>query len=120
VVVVVEESHVERKSIHYFIDASPGEERIVDVFTVSPGKRFKLEKVSVFFPDETAFELEVAIFRALEQVKPTNGVYKGKGNTITDTTGVWFGTGEVVKLWYKNLNTTTARQGTALLEGFEV
>jgi len=117
---VVEEALVERRSIHYFISASPGEETTINVFTVSPGKRFKLEKVSVFFPTGTNFELEVAIFRGLEQVKPTNGVYKGNGNTITDTTGVWFGTGEDVKLWYKNLNTTTARQGTALLEGFEV
>jgi len=116
---VVEEKYVERKSIHYFISASAGEEKTIDVFTVSPVKKFKLEKVQIFFPLGTAFELEVAIFRGLEQIKPTNGVYKGNGNVFVDTTGVWFGTGETVKLWYKNLSTTDVRQATVLLEGFE-
>jgi len=116
---VVEAKYIARKSIHYFISASPGAEALVGVYKVSPGKRFKLERVQIFFEMGTAFELEVAIFRGLEQVKPTTGVYKGEGNVFVDVTGVWFGPGEEVKLWYKNLSTTDIRKATLLLEGFE-
>jgi len=110
---------VERKSIHYFISASAGEESKVAVYTTGIGKRFKLERVQIFWPLGTAFELEVAVFRGLEQIKPTNGVYKGDGNVFVDTTGVWFDSGEKVYVWYKNLSTTDIRQATLLLEGYE-
>jgi len=120
VIAVVEEVYKERKSIHYYIEASPGAEEKVTIFTVSPGKKFKLQRVHVFFPTGTNFELEVAIFRGEEKVKPTDGVYKGDGNVFPDLTAVWYGTGEKVILWFKNLSATDVRKGSVLLEGFEV
>jgi len=116
---MVEEKYVERKSAHLYISASPGVEEIIDAFTVSPGKKFKLERTFVFFPSGTAFELEVAVYRGHEKVKPTIGVYKGDGNSVEDKTAVWFGSGEPVKVWYKNLSTTDVRKCTVMLEGYE-
>jgi len=120
ILVGVEEVFIERKSIHYYISADPGEEKTVDVFTVSPGKKFKLEKVRVGFPSGTAFELEVSIFRGLEQVKPTDGVMRGDGMVLVDAVQVWFGAGESVKLHYKNVSPTATRKAVVIIEGYEV
>jgi len=110
---------VERKSIHYFISASPGEESFIEVYRVSAAKRFKLERVQIFFPLGTAFELEVAVYRGGEKIKPTDGTYRGDGNVMVDTTGVWFISDQTIRLWYKNLSDTDIRQATVLLEGYE-
>ena len=111
--------YVERKSIHYLIQASPDEEATYEVYTVSPGKKFKLERVQIFFPLGTAFELQVKVFRGLEQIKPTTGYYCGDGNVMVDVTGVWFGSGETIKLWWKNTSSSDNRFATVLLEGYE-
>jgi len=119
VVVVVEERYRERKSIAYFINALAGEENTVSVYKVSAGMKFYLERVTIYFQNGSAFELIVAIYRGLEQVKPTNGVYRADGGFVQDTTKVEFGSGEDVKVYYKNTNTTTARKALVLLEGYE-
>jgi len=118
-VVVGEEGFKERKSISKLILASPGEEKTIDAYRVSGGKRFKLERVQVFFPLGSYFELEVKILRGSEQVKPTDGSYRGDGNVVVDVTGVWFGSDEHIKIWYKNNSSTDNRAATVLLEGFE-
>jgi len=116
---VVKEEYKERKSIHVFIEAAIGEIKTKKIYTVSPGKKFKLERVRVFFDAGTNFELKVAIFRGLEQVKPTDGTYRGNNNTVIDTTAVWFGTGETIRVWWQNLSTTEVKRCTLLLEGYE-
>jgi len=117
---MAEEEYKERRSIHYYIEAAAGAEDRVTIWTVTAGRKFKLERVQIFFPVGTNFELEVAIYRSEEKVKPTDGVYKGDGNVFVDQTEIWFGTGEKIILWYKNLHATEVRKGSVLLEGFEV
>jgi hypothetical protein len=113
------EQHVERKSIAYYILAAPGEEKTVDVYKVSGGRKFVLERVQVAFPVGQFFELHVKIFRGLEQVKPTNGDYCGDGFVIADITKVEFGSGESVKVYYKNDSTTQYRECLVIIEGYE-
>ena len=116
---MVEERYRERKSIAYFINASAGEERIVSVYNVSDGRKFYLERVTIYFQNNCAFELLVSVFRGLEQVKPTSGIYRADGGFVQDTTKVEFGSGEDVKVFYKNTNATTPRRALVLLEGYE-
>lgn len=117
--VVVVEEFIERKSIGYLISASPGEEAEVKIYRVSAGKIFKCERVQIYFPLGTFFELQVVIKRGLEPIKPTKGVYQGDGNPVLDVTGVEFGSDEEIRLWYKNLSTTDIRKAFVLIEGFE-
>jgi len=113
------EQYVERKSIAYHILAAPGEEKTVDIYKVSEGRKFVLERVQIAFPAAQYFELRVKIMRGLEQVKPTTGSYCGDGFVVTDTTKVEFGSGENIKVYYKNGSTTQYRECFVLIEGYE-
>jgi len=119
VVVVVEQKYRERKSITYFVNAAANEERTVNIYRVSAGKKFFLERVTIYFQNACAFELLIAIFRGLEKVKPTDGFYRADSGFVQDITKVEFRSDEEVKVYYKNLNTTTARKALVLIEGYE-
>ncbi len=118
-VVGEEQAYRERRSAAYTIIASPNEENTIEIYKVSPAKKFKLERVQIAFPVGSAFELQIAVYRGLEKVKPTTGVYSGDGFVIADITGVEFYSGDSVKLWYKNLSSTDIKRAIVILEGYE-
>jgi hypothetical protein len=117
-VVVVVEQYRERKSISYHLLATPGETGEVVVYNVDPGFKFTIERVQVAFPVGQYFELHVKIMRGLEQIKPTSGDYSGDGFVIADVTKVELGSGEPIKVWYKNDSTTANREALIIIEGY--
>ena len=108
----------QRFSIPYHLVASGGATGFIDIYEVKAGMKFKTESVYVSFPNGTYHELEIAIFRGAERVAPSVGTYVGDGNVIEDEFFTDYSSGEKVRLYYKNNNSTQTRECFVIVRGF--
>jgi len=105
------------KTIFKKIVASPGEEDYIVAYTVQAAKRYKLNKVTVWFPIGTHDELELEIYKGIEKVLPSGDPYSGDGIVIVDEVEETFHSGSEIRILYKNLSDTEIRKAYILLKG---
>jgi len=109
---------VRRFSIVYKLTADPGASGEIVIYEVEPAYRFKTESVYIAFPAGTYGELEVAVYRGINQIAPSKGVYCGDNMVIEDEFVEDISSGERVILKYRNLNTTQVREAYIVVRGF--
>jgi hypothetical protein len=107
-----------RFSIAYRLVANPGATGDIVLYQVEQAARFKTESVYVSFPAGTYSELEVAIYRGIMQVAPSQGAYVGDNQVIEDEFIEDISSGERVILHYRNSNTTQVRECFVIVRGF--
>jgi len=106
----------ERVSIHYHLSVAPGDEGQTAIYRVPGGRRLKNITTNITFPVASDYELHVAFYRGIRKQLPTSGDYVGDSTRISDDTPAMWGTDEDIILWYKNDNTTTAKDADILIE----
>jgi len=106
----------ERVSIHYHLSVSAGAEGQIAIYRVPGGRRLKNITTSITFPAASDYELHIALYRGIRKQLPTSGDYVGDDTRISDDTPAMWGTDEDLILWYKNDNTTTAKDADILIE----
>jgi len=103
-------------SIPYHLSASAGAEGTVAIYRVPGGRRLRTRQVNITFPSASDYELHIAFYRGPRKLLPTERDYVGDDTRVTDDTPALWGTDEDVVLWYKNDNTTTAKDADILIE----
>jgi len=106
-----------RITVTYHLEAGAGAEGYETIYTIPKGRIFQLEKSEVDFPSGVAFELLLALNHGIHQVAPVEGKWRGDGFAVTDHTRYKWLSDEKVLLYYKNLNTTTARKAQVTISG---
>jgi len=101
------------------ITVDPASEAYQTIYTVSPGSRFRLERVKVYFPPGTASELQVKILQGWTSIAPTEGFFSGDSMEFSHEVHAEYGGESRVIAFLKNLNTASAKQCTITLEGEE-
>ena len=104
-------------SIPYHLVADPGAEDDVVLYTVEAARKFKTKSVYLFFPIGNYMELQVRIFRGMQQIAPYKNYYTGDGNVIEDEFIEDMSSGERVILHYKNTNSTQQREAFIIVRG---
>jgi len=90
------------------------------IYTVTAGKKLKLNKVEIWFPPGSESELRVTILHGVSRVVPEEGYVVGDGETFTFKTNVVYGSQEEVKALLTNTSTTASHMVQITLEGEEV
>jgi hypothetical protein len=101
------------------IVVDPGAETYVDLYTVNPGSRLRLEKVEIFFPSGTAGELLVKVFHGWIGLAPTDGHAQGDNVKHEYPVEAEYGSQSVIRAYLKNINTASARECVITLMGQE-
>jgi len=104
-------------SIPYHLTAGPGAEGFETIYTVLGGKRLKVTLVHIAFPIDTTGKLGVALYYGLRKVYPKDGLIRGDNMTWVDEVKLEWGSGDPVKLYYKNDDTATSKEAYVKLEG---
>jgi len=104
-------------SIPYHLTASAGDSGFKDIYTVPAFKRLRVRKVTIAFPSGTYGELDVALFYGVMKVFPENGYLTGDNMSFKKEVDLTWYSGENVRLYYNNRNTTEARECYVNLEG---
>ncbi|RLI15052.1 hypothetical protein DRO49_05685 [Candidatus Bathyarchaeota archaeon] len=89
------------------------------IYTVTAGKKLKLNKVKIWFPSGTNSELRVVILHGVERVVPEEGYLVGDGEEYSLPCQVEYGSQEEVKALLTNTSTTDSRTVQITLEGEE-
>ena len=98
----------------------PAGSRILDtVYTVTPGKRFRLEMAEIWFPPGTNNELRVVLLRGVSRIIPSEGYVVGDGETFTFKANVEYGSQEAVKALLINASATSPRMAQITITGVE-
>lgn len=103
--------------IFYHLEADAEADSTHTLYTTPKGWDFETEGISVAFPPESDFELEVSFYDGIRLVAPTQGVFVGKGMAFNTTRKVKFEEGSSIILKYKNNSTTTARHAVIEVVG---
>ena len=74
-------------------------------------------QVNVTFPAACDYKLEVALYRGIKKVLPTEGVYAGDDTRVVDETPAVWGSDEHVILYFKNTDTANDHDCDILIEG---
>ena len=104
-------------SKQYTVSANTTETEIV--YTVTPGKKLRLDLVKIWFPTGVNSELRVKILHGSMQVAPTEGYAVGDNIELEYKLEVEYGSEEYVKAWFQNVNSTESRDVQITLEGEE-
>jgi len=107
----------ERISIPYHLTAEAGAEGNVTIYTVPAARTLRSIEVSIAFPVGQYGELEISFYRGIMRVLPTQGAYTGDNMLFPTRAFAEWGTGESVKVHYKNTNSTEVREAYILVEG---
>ncbi|WP_448578892.1 hypothetical protein [Thermosphaera sp.] len=99
------------------IVAEPGSEGDVVMHVVEAARVFTLKQILVGFPAGQNFDLEISIFKGINKIAPSRGVYQGNGFVIMDLSDERFQSGERIIAHFKNNNTTNAQSCFILLTG---
>jgi len=89
------------------------------IYTVTPGQKFRLRTVKVWFPPGTNSELQVVILRGVEKVVPSDGYLVGDGQEFIYDVDLEYGSQEDVKAQLTNTSATASRSVQITLEGEE-
>jgi len=104
-------------SIAYTLTASAGSEGDVTLYRVEDARVLRLTDVRVNFPSGQAFQLQLSLYRGVQQVAPYQGVYAGNGGVMADSVDVVLQSGERLILHYKNTDTTNPQSAFILVGG---
>jgi hypothetical protein len=91
----------------------------VDLYTVPPGSRLKLQKIQIFFPAGTYDELRVKILQGWASLAPTDGYFTGDEVLIEKDVEAEYGSQSVVRAYVENLNLSYRRECVITLLGEE-
>jgi len=104
-------------SIPYHLTAAAGESGFKTLYTVLGGKRLHVTRATVAFPVGTYGELEVALYYGMLRVWPEDANLKGDNMSFEKDVDLWWGSGDPVRLYFKNANATEQRECYVNLEG---
>jgi len=104
-------------SKQYTVSANTTETQVA--YTVTPGKKLKLNLVKIWFPTGVNSELRVKILHGNMQIAPTEGYAVGDNIELEYRPEVEYGSEEYVKVWLQNTNSTESRDVQITLEGEE-
>jgi len=113
----MEEGRKEKYSVSYHLVASPGASGFATIHRVEPGKIFHITRIEVFFPTGVSDELEISIWYGNLQVYPNEGALVGDNIKYDKQVDLRYYSGDPVKVYYRNLNTTYERICDIVLEG---
>jgi len=89
------------------------------IYTVTAGKKLKLNKVKIWFPSGTNSELQVTILHGVEKVAPEEGYLVGDNKEYSLPCQVEYGSQEEVKALLTNTSATDSHTVQITLEGEE-
>jgi len=99
------------------LTATGGESGFKTLYTVLGGKKLNIKKVTVAFPVGTYGELEVSLYYGLRRIWPKDANLTGDNMSFEKDVDLWYHSGDPVRLYYKNANTTESRECYINLEG---
>jgi len=113
----MEKARGKKYSVSYHLVASPGASGFVTIHRVQPGMIFKIMRIEVFFPTGVSDELEISFWYGNRKVFPDEGVLVGDNIKYDKEVDLCYYSGDLVKVYYRNLNTTYERICDIVLEG---
>ena len=87
------------------------------LLTVTAAKKLRIKKLTVHFPNGVGYHLQIALLRGTMQRVPDGGYLTGDNNTISVECDILYESGEDVKVWYNNTDTTNSHSCYVLVEG---
>jgi len=106
-----------RFSVAYTGIAPAGQEGDILLYTVQAGRKLTLDFLEINWESGCAFELELSLFRGIEQIAPSVGAYTGDGGRTRDLLDATLDSGERLILHYKNNNPDTPRKASVVVGG---
>jgi len=104
-------------SIPYRLVVGPGLKGETTIYTVPAGAILYITKVIVHFPAGVAGELYIALKYGNLKVYPATDYVNGDDVTLEDDVELYYYSGDPIRLWYENVNTTEPRSCDIKLEG---
>ena len=102
-------------TIPYHLTASAGASGYVELLTVPAGMKLTILKTQIYFPIGTYGELRLALYYGESKIAPYTGYWSGDGCMFTDEMESTWSGGDVIKLYYNNINTTETREAFLLI-----
>ena len=104
-------------TVAYELTAAAGASGEAAAYTVTPGRKFIVNKVTFVFPVGSGFALRVWIQRGTEKIIPKSGYVVGDGHRIPLLANVEFEGGSSIIVGYDNTDTTDSHKVLVVLEG---
>jgi len=108
---------IEKVTIHKHLSISPGATGFELIYTVDPGKILTVKIVQVAFPAGTYGELHIAIYYGNLKVWPKTDYVSGDNVLFRKGVSIKYYSGDPIRVWYKNTNTTETRDCFIDVEG---
>ena len=105
------------RNIVKVVEAAPGEEGQIEVFTVKDAQKFRIHRVMFHFPAGTGYLLEIALFYGLDQLCPDVGWATGDNNQYSLSEDKELTSGDKLIIKYKNNDTTNSHKALVVVEG---
>jgi len=103
--------------VAYELTAAAGASGEAAAYTVTPGRKFIVNKVTFVFPVGSGFALRVWIQRGTEKIIPKSGYVVGDGHRIPLLANVEFEGGSSIIVGYNNTDATDSHKVLVILEG---
>ena len=97
--------------------ASAGASGIETAFTVTPGRKLTLKRVTFIYPVGSGFYLHAWIQRGTEHVLPQKGYIVGDGHLIPVNCNIQVEGGHNVVIGYSNTDTSNPHSVCVIFEG---
>jgi len=107
---------VERFAKSIKITASAGESGLKDFYVVEAGRVLTLKTLRLAFQSGTAGKMDIAIYRGVHKVHPTEGYLVGDAEPFEDELDILFFSEETIRIYYNNRD-TVERFAIVKLEG---
>jgi len=101
----------------YILNASAGEEGIVDAIQVPSGRKIHITRVTFYFPSGSNYLLEVALYLGETKALPDVGTIVGDTSPVSVGCDLTYQSGEYIKVYYKNNDGTNAHKCFIVMEG---
>jgi len=99
------------------LELGPGEEKDIDLFRVERAKTLLIKKVTVAFPINQTFKLEVYIMHGIHQIVPAQGILAGDGHQYSIAGHFEIPADSQVKAHAKNKDTVNPQACLIVVEG---
>jgi len=113
------ESDKEPISIVDFAVIGAGESGFRDIYKVQPGKVIKCYRIQIRYPSGTNGDLRLALYYGLLKVAPRTPYWFGNDIKITENLDQKYYSGDQVRIWFENVNTTASREYSLVIEAVE-
>lgn len=101
----------------YHLEVTADTEGDHSLYTTPKGWDLVIEGISVAFPPESDFELEVSFYDGIRAIAPTQGVFVGKGMAFNTVRKIRLEEGATIRLHYKNTHAHEARHAVIEVVG---